>query len=229
MNSNNIIAIIPARGSSKEIPNKNIIDFCGKPLLSWSILHALKSNFVDDVYVSSDDENILDVAADFGAKKIKRPPGISTDTATSESAILHAIKQIESTSAAIDLIVFLQATSPLRTSEDIDTALKSFHESGSDSLFSMSELDDICIWQNRNHELKGMTYDPFNRGRRQDRKPYYLENGSIYIFKPEIIKKCNNRLGGKISMYKMPFWKSYEIDKIEDIEICEYFFKRYLT
>ena len=75
-------------------------------------------------------------------------------------------------------------------------------------------------------KLKILSFDYHKRGRRQDRLPLYLENGSIYVFKPKILLRYNNRLGGKISMFFMPFWKSYEIDKEEDIGICEYFMKR---
>jgi N-acylneuraminate cytidylyltransferase len=222
------VALIPARGGSKGIPKKNIINFCGKPLIQWSIEAALGSNYIKDVYVSSDNRAILKISESAGAKTIVRPKILATNISSTEEALLHAIKEIEK-KYPIDIVVFLQATSPLRTSDDIDLALKEFLKNKTDSLFSASILHDPCIWIYKNKKFDSLTYDYKNRKRRQERKPLYLENGSIYIFKPRIIKLRGNRLGGKISVYLMPFWKSYEIDKPEDFEVCEYYMKRYLS
>jgi YrbI family 3-deoxy-D-manno-octulosonate 8-phosphate phosphatase len=225
----NIIAIIPARGGSKGIPGKNIIDFCGKPLLAWSILQAKEAETIVQVYVSSDDQHILNVATRYGAIPIHRPKELATDIAPSEQALIHALDEIErSTGYGLDLVVFLQATSPLREPEDIDGGVRRLLETESDSLFSMTVLEDFCVWTRRGSDLVGLTFDPFHRDRRQDREPLYLENGSIYVFRPGILRKYQNRLGGKISMLEMDFWKSYEIDKMEDIEICRYYFEKHL-
>ena len=133
------IAIIPARGGSKGIPNKNLIEFCGKPLLAWSILQAKEAKTISQVYVSSDDEEILTTAAQFGAIPIRRPKELATDASSSEEALLHALNEIEKVGTNIpDLVVFLQATSPLRTTEDIDGAVQKLIETRSDSLFSMA-------------------------------------------------------------------------------------------
>jgi N-acylneuraminate cytidylyltransferase len=217
-----IVCIIPARGGSKGIPRKNILDFCGKPLIAWSIEQALESQYIDKVYVSTDDKKIAEISKKYGAEIIQRPSELSTDTASSEEALLHALSIIEK-QTKVDAVLFLQATSPIRESKDIDEAIETFQSQGADSLFSAAILEDFCIWKKENNILKSITFDYKNRGRRQDREPYYLENGSLYIFKPEILHKYKNRLGGKIIMYIMPYWKSFEIDTWEDIEICEYF------
>jgi len=223
------VAIILARGGSKGIPHKNLIDFAGKPLLAWSIMQAKTAETVDSVYVSSDSDAILDMAAHYGARTIKRPDEFSTDTASSESALLHALDRIVADlGAEPERIVFLQATSPLREPSDIDGAIATFIAQGADSLFSDAVLDDFCAWHEEGGVLKGKTFDPFNRGRRQDRKPLFLENGSIYVFKPALLRKAGNRLGGKIARYSMDFWKSFEIDTVENIELCEYFFRKHL-
>lgn len=221
-NSSNIVAIIPARGGSKSIPKKNIIDFCGKPLIGWSIQQTLESKCVREVYVTTDDKEIADVSHKYGARIIWRPVELATDTSSSESALLHAIDEIEKIHK-VAVVVFLQATSPLREFIDIGKAVEIFFSENADSLFSAAVLEDFCVWENNNGNLKSVTFDYKNRGRRQDRKPYYLENGSIYVFKPEVFKQYNNRLGGKIVFYPMPLWKSYEIDDYETLEICEYF------
>lgn len=220
----NIISVIPARGGSKSIPCKNITDFCGKPLIAWTIEQAKGCKQINDVYVSTDDREIGNVSDRCGAKIIWRPPELATDMAPSEGALLHAISEIEKKNK-VDIVVFLQATSPLREYNDIDNALQKFVSEGADSLFSAAALDDFCVWGDVGGEFKSITFDYRNRGRRQDRKPFYLENGSIYIFKPEIIRKHDNRLGGKISVYPMQMWKSYEIDTMEDMELCTYYMR----
>lgn len=221
-----VTAIIPARAGSKGIHNKNIMDFCGKPLIGWSIEQALQSEYVEDVYVSTDGEEIADISIKYGAKIVWRPAELASDTASSESTILHAISNIEKRNV-IQAVLFLQATSPVRLSTDIDGAVINFFDDSYDSLFSMSILEDYCIWKKTENGLQSVTYDYQNRGRRQGREVHFLENGSIYIFKPEIIKEYNNRLGGKIGMYEMPFDRSYEIDSLDDIEICSYFMGKY--
>ena len=223
-----IVAIIPARAGSKGIKNKNLIDFCGKPLLAWSVIQAVESKRIDRVYVSTNGDTIAETACQYGARVIKRPEELSSDTASSETALLHALTEIEN-ELPVDMVVFLQATSPLRTHNDIDKAIQMFLEKGYDSMFSMCLLEDYCIWKRQENLLSSFTYDYMNRGRRQDREPLYLENGSIYIFRPEIIKRYHNRLGGQIGMYEMPFEHSYEIDSEKDIEICEFFMRKVIS
>ncbi|MCK5534319.1 acylneuraminate cytidylyltransferase family protein [bacterium] len=223
----NIVCIIPARGGSKEIPGKNLMNFCGKPLIVWSIEQAKASKYIKKIYVSSDDAKILKVSGKASAEIIKRPKKLATDISSSEQALLHAMSYIKKfNKETIDIIVFLQATSPLRTSEDIDKAIKLFISKKADSLFSAAALEDFCIWSNQDKKLTSLSYNYQNRGNRQNRQPLYLENGSIYIFKPSILEKFNNRFGGKIEMYIMDYWKSFEIDKLKDIEICEYFMQK---
>ncbi len=223
----NIVAIIPARGGSKVIPRKNLIDFCGKPLLVWSIQQARQSRSISSVFVSSDSDEILSVAQKAGAKAILRPKAIAGDKASSEDALLHALDEIEAGQRKkVDLMVFLQATSPLRTSGDIDGAIKALISQKADSLFSAAVLGDFCLWKKKGSKLESLTFDYRNRGRRQERDPLFLENGSIYVFKPSVLRKSRNRLGGKIAAYVMPFWQSYEIDEMPDVELCGYFMKK---
>ncbi len=221
-----IVAIIPARAGSKGIINKNIIDFCGKPLIAWSIGQALASKYVEEVYVSTDGKQIAETAERFGAKIIWRPKELASDTATSEDALMHAVGVIEK-KKSVDIVVFLQATSPIRRQEDIDDAITAFTNGNMDSMFSMAVLEDYCIWKREEGELRSISYDFMRRGRRQEREALYLENGSIYLFKPEILRLYGNRLGGKIGMYEMPFECSYEIDSYRDLEICKYFMDKY--
>lgn len=228
MAEKDITAIIPARAGSKGIKDKNIINFCGKPLIAWSVEQALQSKHVSSVYVSTDGERIAEISEKCGAKIIWRPSELCSDTSSSESAIIHAVNEIRKKDKTdADTVLFLQVTSPVRLTGDIDGAIEVFLREGYDSLFSMSILEDYCLWKRTDKGLQSFSYDYLNRGRRQDRAPLYLENGSIYLFRTEILMSCGNRLGGKTGMFEMPFDRSFEIDREEDIELCSYFMKKY--
>jgi CMP-N,N'-diacetyllegionaminic acid synthase len=222
-NEPGIVAIIPARGGSKGIPRKNLIDFCGKPLLAWSIIQAKMAPQITNVYVSSDSDEILECAERFNAIGIKRPNDIAGDTATSESAIIHACEQIGN---HVETIVFLQPTSPLRKPDDVSKAIDVFRAGKFDSLFSACELHDFLIWEkDREGELRSFNYNYQNRTRRQDRSSQYVENGSIYISKKDNLFEHNNRLGGKIGMHLMDFYQSFEIDNEGDVDLLTMLFQ----
>ena len=227
MGKSKCVAIIPARGGSKGIPNKNLIHLCGKPLIYYTVNAAVKSNLIDRVIVSTNDSKISEVSKRYGAEVIIRPEKLAKDTSPTEPAIIHAIDSVESLGKSnIDTVVMLQLTSPIRSSNDIDNAIRTFKKDKVDSLFSASIMESFSIWNKHRNKLRSVTYDYKDRRRRQDRNPFFLENGSIYVFKPDILRKYNNRLGGKIGVYLMESWKSHEIDSAEDIEICEYFIKK---
>lgn len=221
------VAIILARGGSKGIPNKNIVEFCGKPLLAWTVEHCLDGG-VDLVYVSSDADGILDVGEKYGARSIRRPSDISGDEATSESGWLHALKVIENTNGEMDWILAPQVTSPLRTSDDICRGLDLAASGKYDSLFSCSIAEDLFFWEERAGSLESINYDWHNRKRRQDIPKQYIENGSFYLFRPEVLRQNNNRFGEKIGVIEMEFWKMFEIDSREDLRMCSALMKEFL-
>lgn len=219
----NVACIIPARGGSKGLPGKNVKIIAGKPLITWSIEQAINSRSINlGVYVSSDCDAILQIAESAGAIPIKRPEPLSTDVATSESAIIHAISEI-SKKSKIDFVVFLQCTSPIRKHDDIDNALSTLLAQEADSLLSVLKIKDYFVWQEDSKEkgASSSNFDFKNRKRRQDLPTQYLENGSIYIFKPEILENCNNRLGGKIALYPMEKFCSQQIDDEAEFMLCE--------
>ena len=216
----NTVAIIPARGGSKGIPNKNIIDFCGKPLIAWTILQCLSSKYITDVWVSSDSQEILDISEKYGAKGIHRPADISGDFASSESAWSHAL-DVLTINNDIDLVFAPQVTSPIRETKDIDNAIEQIIKSNADSLLSVVEIEDFFIWQEKeNGNPNSENYDYKNRKPRQEIEKKYLENGSFYIFKPTLMKK-KNRLGGKVLLFKMDKHKMFQIDTTEDIMLSK--------
>lgn len=216
------VAFIPARGGSKGIPGKNIKNFVGEPLIVHSINHALNTDEIDDVFVSTDDNNIAKISENAGAKIIMRPKEISGDTATSESAIEHGIFEIEKIYKDLSTIVFLQATSPLRPKNGLSEALKRFKEGDCDTLLSISPTHRF-FW-NISGEAAQAQYDFINRPRRQDMTKEsirYVENGSVYVFSKEHFNKVGNRLGGKIGYVIFDEDYSYEIDTPTDFEILE--------
>ena len=224
----NIQCIIAARGGSKGFYKKNIINFCGKPLLAWTIDQCINSEKVSDVWVSSDDDDILNIAEQYGAKIIKRPKEISGDKAASESAWQHAIDYLNSNDVPVDIILAPQVTSPLREVSDIDNAITSFIDGNYDSMFSASIADDLFFWEYSINGINSINYDYKNRKRRQDFKEQIIENGSFYLFKPAIIQKEFNRLGGKIGYSIMDFWKMFEIDNDDDLRMCSALMKEFL-
>ena len=218
-----ILAIIPARGGSKGIPKKNIQYLLGKPLLAYSIDHALNTPEISRTIVTTDCPEIEAVAHEFGAEIIIRPKAISHDTAPSESALLHTLQKLkEKENYTPNLVVFLQATSPIRKSDDISNALALFHQENADSLFSAYPLEGFCWKKSLSDPLHPIDYSTQERPRRQDKShSLYEENGSIYIFKPQILTENNTRLGGKIAVYPMPLLAAHQIDLPEDLYTAE--------
>ena len=152
---------------------------------------------------------------------IHRPGAISGDRATSEEALHHAINFLERReSYCPDLVVFLQCTSPIRSDGDIDAAIELVLETNADSLLSVCRFHRF-IWRTDHGRPTSLNYDYRNRKLRQQRSDEFIENGSIYIFKPEVLRKYNNRLGGKIELYEMDDFSSIEIDTWEDFVLCE--------
>ncbi|TVP61490.1 MAG: acylneuraminate cytidylyltransferase family protein [Nodularia sp. (in: Bacteria)] len=216
-----IIAIIPARGGSKGVLGKNIRLLVDKPLIAHSIIDAQEAHLVDAIYVTTDDSEIVSVSRSYGAEVIQRPIELATDTASSESALLHALTEIEKTGINPELVVFLQCTSPLRTGSDIDRAIEQLRSENADSLLSVSPTHRF-LWHQVNGVTESINYDYRHRQRRQDMNPQYMENGSIYIFKPCVLKELHNRLGGKISLFIMNEEQSYEIDSLEDFQYVDF-------
>jgi N-acylneuraminate cytidylyltransferase len=220
------VAIIPARGGSKGLKNKNIYPVAGLPLLAWSVIQATDAEHVDRVFVTTDDASIAQVAREYGAEVIDRPQEISGDKATSESALQHALETIAGRHGAEpETVVFLQATSPLRKPGDIDRAIEIFRQDDADSLISVTRADDLTIWEQRAGEWNSVNFDFRNRGMRQDRPSQFIENGSIYLFTPSVLREFGNRIGQKLSVYPMEFWQTWEIDTIEEVDLVEFYLK----
>jgi len=221
-----VLALIPARGGSKSIPKKNIKKFNGKPLIYWTIKSCQTNKFISDIYVSSDSDEILKIASKYKANVIKRPKSISGDNASSESAVIHALKKLK---IQYDYVVLAEPTNPLKKDCEIDKAILYMKKEKLDSLFSATHLIDFMFWKKEKKFLKSFNYNYKNRGMRQNRSDnFYLENGNFYIFKSNIILKNKNRLGGKIGVYLNPITQYAEIDDISQWRYTELLHKTLL-
>lgn len=227
LKGNRIAALIPARGGSKGVHRKNLQTFLDKPLLVHSIEYALNSKLVDDVFVSTEDTEIGEVAEQAGARIIWRPLDISGDTATTESAIDHGLNEMVKRGLGCDIVALLQPTSPLRPGGSLEEALKTFVEGGLDSLLSISPTHRF-FWRIKGQEALA-EYNYMDRPRRQDMQAEdirYLENGSLYLFTAKHFREVGNRLGGKIGYILFEEEYSYEIDSWDDLRFLEQLAKR---
>ena len=220
INAINISVVIPARGGSKGIPGKNIKNFEGKPLITHTIEYALSSkHLINNIIVSTDDEQIAAISKAAGAEIIERPKHLATDTATTESVIQHAIPLIK---PQPDIIILLQPTSPLRPHKSLEKAINKFIDNDYDSLLSISPTHKF-FWS-INDKIAIPEYNYKQRQRRQDiniSQAKYIENGSIYIFSTKSFLLNKNRLGGKIGYIIFDEEYSHEIDTPQDLKILE--------
>lgn len=221
------LAVIAARGGSKGIPRKNLIDLCGKPLITWTVLQAAAASGVDVVAVSSDDDEILAAAEAASAVGVRRPDDISGDLVSSEAAWLHALDQVDGRLGPFGRIVALQATSPIREASDIDHALDAFEREKLDSLLSVCEVEDYFNWRVGRDGPEPINYDYHDRRMRQQIEKRYLENGSFYVFVPSLLRESKNRLGGRIGMHVMERHKMFQIDRPEDVKLCAAIMRSY--
>jgi len=216
-----ILTIIPARGGSKGLPGKNIRPLLGKPMLAYSIEHAKVVSGDHRITVSTDSDEIARVAQVYGAEVVPRPAQISGDTASSESALVHTLDFLhERDGYDPELIVFLQATSPVRRADDVARAVAQLRADDNDSLLSVSPMHGF-LWRREAGAVRSFSYDHRSRQRRQDAPEDFVENGSIYVFKPWVLREYNNRLGGKISLYEMPAWCAPQVDDVDDLRLIE--------
>ncbi len=215
-NNKTFLAIITARGGSKRLPRKNVLDLCGKPLIAYSIEAGLKSKYISKVVVSSDDEEILQISQNFGANIIKRPKELASDTATTFDAIKHTIDSLEK----FDYIVLLQPTSPLRSEKHINEAIELLEEKNADAIVSVCEMEHSPLWSNtlpQDGSMKNFLKDEVINKRGQDLEKYYRLNGAIYICQiKKLLESKSFFLRENIFAYIMD--KKYSIDIDEEID-----------
>jgi CMP-N,N'-diacetyllegionaminic acid synthase len=214
------LCVIPARGGSKGVPRKNLLDVGGKPLIVWTIEQALATPGLH-VVVSTDDEEIADVARSAGVEvPWLRPAELAQDTTPTEPVVRHAIEQFTSEHGRPDAVMLLQATSPVRHDGTLARALTQFTGTGVDSMVGVVEQPPF-IW------LAGdpptAAYDVAARPRRQDltdESRRYRETGSLYVTRTEVYEQHDNRLGGRIGLFVMAEDEGIDIDTELDVALA---------
>ncbi len=218
-----VLAIIPARGGSKGIPRKNLRLLNGRPLISYAIDNALKSKYITDIYVTSDDDEILTISKKLGAKIHKRDKNLAKDETTLDPVIFNAYQDIkEMEGQDYDLIITMQPTSPLLRVESIDKALeKMTKERDIDTIISAKD-DTHLSWRFENGKYLPNYKERVNR---QYLTPTFTETGGFLITRKEIITE-NSRIGREVELYILNSLESIDIDTYEDWNLCEYYLKR---
>ena len=196
-----ILGITPARGGSKSIPRKNIRMICGKPLIAWTIEAAREAKLLDRYMVSTEDKQIAQISIKYGAGVIDRPAELASDEASTLSVLQDVLKQVDA-----DIVVVLQATSPIRNPDLIDYCIGRFIDRGADSLAT----GFIC-----KYEEYGTSHQ-----RRQDIKGFFYDDGNVYVIKADLIRK-GDRYGKKIERVITDREQNIEIDDEFDLWLAE--------
>lgn len=220
-NNNKILAYIPARGGSKGIPGKNIINLCGKPLIAYSIETALSCPYIDYVHVSTDSEEIAQVARNYGATvEFLRPEQYATDTSKTIEAMCYDIQELDRRGFSFDSVVLLQPTQPIRTTDMLTNAIETLYLSTSDSLVSVCPVQEHPILM-RTLSDDGKLQPLLKMSstvRRQDFPMVYKVNGSIYINRINDNFNENTSLNDNVLPFIMEQKYSIDIDTYEDLE-----------
>lgn len=222
-----ILAIIPARGGSKGVPDKNIKLLNGKPLLAYTSEIALQSKFLTEVIVSTEDKQIREVAESLGIKvPFNRPMTLAQDTTPTIDVIVHALQWYENQNIFFDAICLLQVTSPFRTLDFLEQAIEKFMKSGCDSLVSVQKVPHEYNphWTfevNGEGNLKIATGETEIIPRRQELPTAYHRDGSIYITKTEVILKEHSLYGDSIAFIESEADSYVNIDTMSDWKKAE--------
>lgn len=214
------ICVIPVRGGSKGIPRKNLLPIAGKPLVVWTIEQALAVPALR-VIVSTEDAEIAEVSRRAGAEVVDRPPALAQDTTASEPVVEHVISVLTERGERPDVVMFLQATSPVRLPGTLARALTEFEATRADALVGVI-AETPFLW-NLGHPATA-DYDYTCRPRRQEIPPEamkYRENGSVYVTRTEIYETLHNRLGGHIELFVMDAIEATDIDTPVDFALAE--------
>lgn len=226
-----ILGFIPARGGSKGIPGKNLVPLLGKPMLHYTIEAARGSRALDDVFLSSDDEAIIESGRRCGlAVNYRRPADLSGDRALVVDAALDAIDWLEDKGTTFDAVALLQPTSPLRTASDIDGALELFRHSGTQSLVGvhrMLEHPYECIkgkkegWRWLDKSSKKVA------GRQEYDQDFYYVNGAIYVAEVDLLRRKRSFIEeGKSTLYPMDPFHGLDIDEPAQLALAEFWLAR---
>ncbi|WP_046174416.1 acylneuraminate cytidylyltransferase family protein [Domibacillus indicus] len=221
-----ILAIIPARGGSKGVPRKNIRELAGKPLIAWTIEAAKQSVYIDRCIISSDDEEIIEIARQYECEvPFVRPAALAQDDTPGIEPILHALSEL----AGYDIVMLLQPTSPLRTTEDIDRCIETMIINEASVCVSVTEPDKSPFWMyttTDDNQMRPLIPQENPAVRRQDLSAVYVLNGAVYVAETDWLIKTKSFLTDETTAYLMPKQRSFDIDTDEDFLLCEFMINR---
>lgn len=229
---NSYIAIIPARGGSKRLPGKNLLEIAGKPLISWTIEAAVESGIFERVIVSTDSEEIARVAIESGAElPFIRPQELSGDHSSTVDVLNHTLKVLEGESKrAYTHLACLQPTSPLRKAGDIKEAIELLEEKGADAIISVCKNEHSPLWSNTlpaNKNMEGFLSDRIQKTPSQELPEYFRLNGALYICDiHRFIEEQSLFLSSNIYAYVMSRKSSIDIDDEVDFDLAEIYLSR---
>ncbi|MEA5038650.1 MAG: acylneuraminate cytidylyltransferase family protein [Clostridiaceae bacterium] len=230
-NGKRVLAVIPARSGSKGLPDKNILLFNGKPLLSYSIEAARNSGVVDEIFVSTNSPQYAYIAKASGASvPFLRSEALAREQSSSWECVIEALKNYEMMGKVFEYVLLLQPTSPLRKSQDIVDSLRLSEQLTADSIISVCETDHSVLWCNKlpqNQSMKNFIQDEIKNVPRQRMPVYYRINGAIYLVRVDYLKKSRDIFHCRSYAYIMPKERSVDIDTEYDFIIAEALAKRY--
>lgn len=227
---NEVLGIIPAKGHSKKLPNKNLHPLCGRALVSWTIEASIQSRHITRTVVSSDSNEILEVSRKLGADVIERPAELASDAASTESVIAHTVKHLSKTEGySPDTLALLQPTSPLRTYEDIDKAIELYLNSECSAVISGYELERNPLKEfiiNDRGRLTAIMDEKFPFLPRQQLPRTFRPNGAIYIIKTDLFMQTYSLLTDNTMPFFMDKQKSIDIDSIDGLRVAENYLRQ---
>lgn len=226
INGKTVLGLIPARGGSKGLPGKNTLDFCGRPLICWTIDAALTSRCLDSLVVTTDSPDIAGVARACGAEvPFMRPPELATDTASSIDVVIHALDWLQAAGREFDIVVLLEPTSPLREATDIQAGLSRLLSSQAGSVVGVCRAESAhpaFMYRQgaEGHLVPFLDTQPTGL-RRQDIEPVFYLEGTLYVSWTDVFRKRRSFYHDHTVGYEVPKWKSIEIDDMTDFVIAE--------
>ena len=214
------MAVIPARGGSKGVPGKNLRRVGGRSLVERAVDACLDASAIDRVYVSTDDSGIADAARAAGAEVVERPANLSGDTASSESALLHALDTLAADGGDPEVVVFVQCTSPFLDPEDLDEAVSRITDGKADAVFAAVPTYEF-LWRSGPHgQASGINHDAAYRPRRQDREPHFRETGAFYAMTVAGFREARHRFFGRTQIVPVTELSAVEIDHEHDLVLA---------
>lgn len=214
-----VLGLIPARGGSKGLPRKNVLDLCGKPMIAWTVETALGSNYIDRLVLSSDNDEIIGTAREYGCDvPFRRPASLAMDHTTTMDVALHAVDALPN----FDVLVLLQPTSPLRATCDIDATIEGMIGAQASSCVSVTEPEKSPYWSygvDHNGCLEPLIDKRLAQKRRQDLPAAYVLNGAVYAAHIPWLRAQGNFVGPGTVAYVMPHSRSLDVDTLIDLKI----------